>query len=349
MFPSLLLRWYKKNSRALPWRGHSDAYAVWVSEIMLQQTRVETVIPYFEEWMERFPSIPALAEASEQSVLQLWEGLGYYSRARNLHKAARILVDELGGQLPREAAALRKLPGIGRYTAGAIASIAFGLDEPALDANIRRVYARLFNLNIPADSNDGQKILWKLATDNLPKGQAGDFNQSLMDLGAMICLPKKARCETCPLKKHCQAFQLGLQESRPVLKPKNKIPHHTRAAAVIVRRISNSPHTLLAKRPSRGLLGGLWEFPAGRIESDSAPGLTKAIESGYNIRVRAGEALGVVHHAYTHFRVTVRVFSANVIEKKTLRTSENLKWVKLSELENYPMGKIDRQIAQKIK
>jgi A/G-specific adenine glycosylase len=349
-----LLKWYRLHARTLPWRGHPDPYAVWVSEIMLQQTRVEAVIPYFEKWMARFPLVQALAQASEQEVLNLWEGLGYYSRARNLHKAAKMVVDKFDGQLPRSVDALRKLPGIGRYTAGAIASMAFGLDEPTLDGNIRRVYARLFNVEIPADSTEGEKLLWSLAADNMPKGKAGDFNQALMDLGATICLPKNPRCLLCPLRENCQAQKLGLQEARPVLKPKAEVPHVVHAAAVIVGRIGNPPYNsvLLAKRPSSGLLGGMWEFPNGRVDGDPARGLPKALKTGYRLQVRAGEALGIVNHAYTHFRVTVHVFRG---ELKSIgenpcnlwQKNENLKWVKLSELEDYPMGKIDRQIARK--
>lgn len=354
---TLLLRWYKKHARTLPWRGHPDAYAVWVSEIMLQQTRVEAVIPYFERWMKRFPTVLDLATASEQEVLTLWERLGYYSRARSLHKAARLIVDEYAGRLPRSVDALRKLPGIGRYTAAAIASMAFGADEPTLDGNIRRVYARLFNVGIPADSTEGEKLLWGLAAENLPKGRAGDYNQALMDLGAMICLPKNPRCETCPLKKDCKSRALGVQEERPVLKPKAEVPHHIHAAAVVVGRIGNPPKpaTLLNQRPPTGLLANLWEFPNGRVTGDPARALTKAIKSGYRLEVRAGEALGVFHHAYSHFRVAVHAFFAEISEKKNqrnprnLRMKESLKWVKLSELEDYPMGKVDRQIAQKIK
>lgn len=361
-----LLKWYRLHARTLPWRGHSDPYAVWVSEIMLQQTRVEAVIPYFERWMARFPSVQALADASEQDVLNQWEGLGYYSRARNLQKAAKVVVDELDGKLPRSVDGLRKLPGIGRYTAAAIASMAFGLDEPTLDGNLRRVYARLFNVEIPADSTEGEKILWKIAAENLPKGKAGDFNQALMDLGATVCLPKNPRCPLCPLREDCQARKLGLQEARPVLKPKAEVPHVIHAAAVVVAQIANLRYVLLAKRPSRGLLGGMWEFPNGRVDGDPARGLPKALKAGYRLNVRAGEALGVVKHAYTHFRVTVHVFRGEIISAanstneheflKPIRENscnlwqgtENLKWIKFSELENYPMGKIDRQIARKI-
>lgn len=338
---SILLKWYSKHGRVLPWRGHPDPYAVWVSEIMLQQTRVETVIPYFERWMDRFPSVQALAVAPEQSVLNLWEGLGYYSRARNLHKAAYVLVEQFSGKLPRSVDELRKLPGIGRYTAGAIASIAFGLDEPVLDGNLRRVYARLFNVDIPADSTVGEELLWNIATENLPKGKAGDFNQAMMDLGATICLPKNPRCLLCPLLGECEAQKLGVQEERPVLKPKAEVPSVVHAAAVIVQR----GRVLLAKRPSEGLLGGMWEFPNGKVDGDPLRGLPKAIRAGYGLKVRAGEAVTVVQHAYSHFRVTAHAYRCELVE---MSKKENLKWVKISELDELPMGKIDRQIARKL-
>jgi len=310
---------------------------------------VEAVIPYFERWMKRFPTAQAVAEASEQEVLNQWEGLGYYSRARNLHKASKIVTGEYGGELPRRVDELRKLPGIGRYTAGAIASMAFGLDEPTLDGNLRRVYARLFNLEIPADSSEGEKALWAVAAENLPKGRAGDLNQALMDLGATICLPKKPLCDACPLKKACQAQKMGVQEARPVLKPKMAGPTVTQAAVVILQ----GGRVLLAKRPSEGLLGGMWEFPNGRVEGNPKRELAKAVQTGYGLKVRATEALGSLQHAYTHFRVTEHVFMGELkspmdIKEKKPGMPKNIKWVKLSELEKYPMGKMDRQIAKKL-
>ncbi len=325
----------------MPWRGHSDPYAVWVSEIMLQQTRVETVVPYFEKWMARFPTVTALAEASEQEVLNQWEGLGYYSRARNLHKAAKIVAEKFNGELPRDLDALRSLPGIGRYTVGAIASIAFGMDEPTLDGNLRRVFARLFDVTEPADSPAGEKILWGLAAEHLPKGQAGDYNQALMDLGATICLPKNPRCLLCPLTELCAAREAGAQELRPVLKPKKETPHVVHAAAVIVR----GGKVLLAQRPPEGLLGGMWEFPNGPVESNPAEGLAQAVETGYGLQVQAGEGMGVVQHAYTHFKITVHAFRAEVAR---VPRRPNLQWIPIAELENYPMGKVDRQIARKL-
>lgn len=336
---SRLLKWYRQQGRTLPWRGHPDPYAVWVSEIMLQQTRVEAVIPYFEKWMRLFPTVKELAEASEQDVLTAWEGLGYYSRARNLHKAAQIVVERYAGELPRDLKELRGLPGIGRYTAGAIASIAFNVDEPTLDGNLRRVFARLFDVSQPADSTIGEEILWKLAARHLPKGQAGDYNQALMDLGATICLPKNPRCLLCPLMAICEARANGTQEQRPVLKPKKETPHFTHAAGVILK----NGKALLAKRPSKGLLGGMWEFPNGRVEGEPAEELESVLEAGYRLKVRTGEALGSVHHAYTHFRVTVHAFRCELV---AMSDKESLKWVKLEDMDKYPMGKVDRQIAR---
>ena len=344
-----ILAWYHANKRTLPWRGHSSAYAVWVSEIMLQQTRVEAVIPYFEKWMRLFPNVHALANASEQEVLNAWEGLGYYSRARNLHKAAKIVLTQYKGEIPRDLDELRKLPGIGRYTLGAIASIAFGMDVSALDGNIKRVYARIFDVETPVDTPAGEKILWDLADKNLPKGHAGDYNQALMDLGATICIPKNPRCLICPVMKLCKARENGTQNQRPVKTPKKDVPHYIHAAAVIKERNK----VLLAQRPSEGLLGGMWEFPNGRVDGDPAAGLPKALKTGYTLelRVKRGsgtrkkEALGVVEHGYSHFSVSVHVFLCELI---SMSRETNLRWVSLNNLQEYPMGKIDRQIANMI-
>ena len=348
---SRLLNWYHKNKRTLPWRvRNTDPYAVWVSEIMLQQTRVETVIPYFENWMRLFPTIYALASASEHDVLNAWEGLGYYSRARNLHKAARIVTEHHNGKLPRDLDVLRKLPGIGRYTLGAISSIAFGMDVAALDGNIKRVYSRIFDISEPVDSTVGEKILWDQAEANLPRGQAGDYNQALMDLGATICLPKNPRCLICPLMKICKARINGTQNERPVMKPKRDVPHYIHAAAVIIGEIGKTRNkVLLAQRPSQGLLAGMWEFPNGRVNEDPAKGLAKALKTGYNLRGHARrnkEALTTVQHVYSHFKVTVYAFQC---ELQSAPQNGNLRWIPIRELDDYPMGKIDRQIAKMIK
>jgi len=341
-FQTRLLNWYKKNKRILPWRDRirTDAYEVWVSEIMLQQTRVETVIPYFEKWMRLFPSVTALAKASEREVLNAWEGLGYYGRARNLQKAARVVISEYDGDLPNDPIELLKLPGIGRYTAGAIASIAFGMDEPALDGNLKRVYARLFDVEEAVDSPSGEKILWDLARRNLPKGRAGDFNQALMDLGAMICIPKNPRCSICPLMELCRARVNGTLELRPMNKPGKSVPHYIHAAGVIIKR----GRVLLAQRPSNGLLGGMWEFPNGGVDGNPAEGLAKALKLGYSLKVKRREEVGVVQHTYTHFKVTVHAFRC---ELSSMLKKQNLKWVSVNALADYPMGRVDQSCLKK--
>ena len=346
-FTKRVLAWYAREGRKLPWRGSPDPYAVWVSEIMLQQTRVEVVIPYFERWMKRFPGIPDLAMASEQDVLAQWEGLGYYSRARNLHKAARIIMEKHGGELPHDLAALRSLPGIGRYTVGAIASMAFRQDVPTMDANLRRVFARVFDVAEPADSPAGEEILWRLAEQHLPRGRAGDYNQALMDLGATICLSKKPRCLLCPLSILCQACRLAIQEERPVLKPKAVVPHYTVTAAVVGR----NGKVLLAKRPSKGLLGGMWEFPGGKIEKDETfeACLRREIREELGAEIQVGLPFGIYQHAYTHFRITLHAFLCELTdgEPKPIEAAE-LAWVRPVDLSQYPMGKVDRQIARKL-
>ena len=348
-FTDQLLNWYAHQGRRLPWRDRPepDPYLVWVSEIMLQQTRVEAVIPYFEHWLAKFPRLADLAAAREQDVLSAWEGLGYYSRARNLHKAAKLVVADYGGELPRDLDSLRKLPGIGRYTAAAIASIAFHLDVATLDGNLKRVFARLFDVQEPADSPAGEKRLWALAEEHLPPGRAGDYNQALMDLGATICIPKNPRCLLCPLSELCQARILGVQEQRPVRKPKKEVPHYIVTAAVIQR----DGKILLAKRPANGLLGGMWEFPGGKLEAgESLPeGLQREIREELAAEIRVGEPFGIYQHAYTHFHITLHAFLCQLAdgEPRPLE-AEEIKWLTVAELGEYPMGKVDRQIARRL-
>jgi A/G-specific adenine glycosylase len=344
---SALLDWYTHHARVLPWRGRGDSYAVWVSEIMLQQTRVETVIPYFERWMARFPTVQSLAEAPLQDVLALWEGLGYYSRARNLHQAAQVVMAEYNGQLPADANALRRLPGVGRYTAGAIAAIAFGRDEPALDGNLRRVYARLFDVTEPARSPEGERHLWALAAQNLPPGRASEYNQALMDLGALVCTPRRPDCSHCPVAQHCLALARGVQEQRPVAIPKPAIPHIIVTAAVI----RQDGKILLAQRPHNGLLGGLWEFPGGKVQDgeDLPTCLKREICEELGAEIEVGSPLGVYRHAYTHFRVTLHAFACILTagEPRPIQAAD-IRWVTPDQLTNYPMGKIDRQISQRL-
>lgn len=345
-----LLNWYAHHARILPWRvkasdGAPDPYRVWVSEIMLQQTRVETVIPYFERWMRQFPTLNALAATSQQEVLSAWEGLGYYSRARSLHRAAQIVVAEYDGQIPSDPARLRRLPGVGRYTVGAIASIAFGLDQPALDGNIRRVLARLFNVTEEHRSPAGEHRLWELAAQHLPPGRAGEYNQALMDLGALICTPRLPDCPHCPVTEVCQAHELGLQEERPVKKPRPAIPHYTVAAAIIQRE----GLYLITQRPTDGLLGGLWEFPGGKVQAgeDLPACLRREIREELGAEITVGEPQGIFRHAFTHFRITLHAFhcTLNGNEPRLIQPAD-IRWVKPTDMLAYPMGKIDRQIAR---
>jgi A/G-specific adenine glycosylase len=314
---------------------------------MLQQTRVETVIPYYERWMERFPTLSMLAHASQQEVLAIWEGLGYYSRARNLHRAAQIVINEYSGELPQKVNLLCNLPGIGRYTAGAIASIAFGFDEPVLDGNIRRVLSRVFNVHQPAGSQEGEERFWELASAHLPQSQAGKFNQALMDLGALICTPRQPNCCDCPLNRSCEAFSLGVQTERPVKLPKESIPHYTVAAAIIQR----DRQVLIAQRPADGLLGGMWEFPGGKVEpgEDLVSGLKREIREELGVDIEVNSAFEIYQHAYTHFRITLHAFLCK-LNGSQLQTNyhTDLIWANPPSLRNYPMGKVDRQISNSL-
>lgn len=344
-----LLAWYEANARELPWRSDCSPYCTWVAEVMLQQTQVDTVIPYFLRWMDRFPDTQALAAADEQEVLSYWEGLGYYSRARNLHRSAKIIESEWGGELPRTVKGLQTLPGIGPYTAGAIASIAYQEDAAAVDGNIRRVLSRVFDVREPARSPKGEQVLWSLAESNLPQGRAGAYNQALMDLGSLICTSKNPDCGNCPIESYCQARALGIQEERPVKLPRKQIPHYIVTAAIIRR----DGRVLLAQRPKDGLLGGLWEFPGGTLEDtdeDLTACLMREIREELGVGLQVGEPFGAYQHAYTHFKISLHAFLCALeddAQPKNLE-SEALAWVRTSELEAYPMGKVDRQIAKKL-
>ena len=340
-----LLAWYAIHARALPWRKTRDPYRIWVSEIMLQQTQVETVIPYYHRWLKKFPTIKVLAKAPQAEVLKLWEGLGYYSRARNLHTAAQQVVADFNGQLPPDPIRLQTLPGIGRYTAGAIASIAFNLDTAVLDGNVKRVLARVFNLSDDVKSPAGEKKLWAVAESLVPVGRAGDYNQAVMDLGATVCTPQNPTCGLCPLLGLCESQKLGLQGERPVVKKKAPTPHYAVTAAIIRQR----GRVLIAQRPANKLLGGLWEFPGGKREpGESLPDcLVREIKEELGIQIAVDEQVLTLKHAFTHFKITLYVFAVTWL-KGTPRARQvaDFKWVRPAELRDYAMGKTDRQIAK---
>ena len=344
-----LLTWFDENKRDLPWRRSRNPYSTWISEIMLQQTRVETVKPYYERWMERFPDVKTLAEADEQDVLRLWEGLGYYSRARSIHKAARVIQSEYDGEIPSDPAILQKLPGIGAYTAGAIASIGYGLPAAALDGNIRRILARYYDIAEPVRTPATEKRLWQLAEENLDRERPGDHNEALMDLGSAICLPENPQCLLCPLCDECLARQHGTTAERPVMLKAEPIPHYIVTAAVISDE--SGERFLLTKRPAKGLLGGLWEFPGGKQEAGESleDCIRREIHEELDIEINVGEPFGVYKHAYTHFKMTLHAFRCEKTagEPKTL-ASDELGWFTRDELQNLPMGKIDRMIAQRL-
>jgi len=342
-----LLAWFDAHARALPWRKPpTDAYRIWVSEVMLQQTQVETVLPYFERWMARFPTVEALAAADEQEVLRLWEGLGYYRRARALHQAARRLVHERGGRFPQSAAEWQSLPGVGRYTAAAIASIALGEPILALDGNVRRVLARVFDFDRPVDGR-GEQMLCALGQAHLVAERPGDFNQALMDLGATLCRPQNPQCNACPLGDLCLARARGTQMQRPLRREARDIPHYLVAAAVIWR----DGQVLIAQRPPRGLLGGLWEFPGGKQETGESleQALRREIREELGAEIAVERLLGVFRHAYSHFRVTLHAFHCRLLvgEPRPLEATA-LRWVNPQALADYPMGKLDRQIARRL-
>lgn len=347
MVAQALLTWYAEHARDLPWRRQRDPYAVWISEVMLQQTRAETVVPYYLRWMDRFPTVKVLAAASRDEVLGMWEGLGYYRRAHNLHQAAQTLVAEHDGKLPDEVDELRHLPGIGPYTSASIAAIAFNQDVIAIDGNLRRVISRLIDLAIDPRSPEGERQLRSWALGELPPGQSSIFNQALMDLGAMVCVPRTPNCGACPLARSCLAFQRGVQDARPLRSPRKKIPHMTVAAAVLRR----GERVLIGRRPEGVLLGGLWEFPGGRLEPQESleSCLRREIGEEIGVEVEVGVRLGAFNHAYTHFRVTVHAYGCKLIkgEPQAMWHSE-VRWVSPERLGEYPMGKIDRAIGQRV-
>ncbi len=342
-----LLEWYAENARDLPWRRTREPYAIWVSEVMLQQTRVETVLPYYERWMARFPTVQSLAEADLNEVLRLWEGLGYYRRAHNLHSAAQRVMLEHSGELPSSVEELRRLPGVGAYTAAAIAAIAFNADSIALDGNLRRVLARLFDLSIDARSPEGERRLRTSAHAILPPGQAAGFNQALMDLGSLICTPRSPACDVCPLASMCLAYARGTQEQRPVRRAREKAPLRLRVSGVVRK----GGRVLIGRRPAGGLLGGLWEFPGGECD-DGEPeraALERRIREGLGAYIVPGPEMGRFEHAYTHFRVSARAFECELASgEPEAREHTELRWVRPAELEDYPMGKIDREIARRL-
>lgn len=328
----------------MPWRDTRDPYRIWVSEVMLQQTRVATVIPYYERFLAKFPDVRSLANARPDDVMKAWEGLGYYSRARNLHKAAEIVVARYSGELPSAVESLSALPGIGLSTAGAIAAIAFDADAPVLDANAKRVVARLFSVMGDPAAAAVEKALWERSALLVRKGRGRDTALAVMDLGATVCLPRVPRCGVCPLRSVCRAFRRGLQEEIPPKRTKKPVPHREVAAAVFRR---SDGALFLMRRPPRGLLGGLWALPS----CERGPGetlenaLRHALREKLRTRAVIQRKLGAVRHAYTHYRITLHGFLCEP-EGSSLPEGERTGWLSRSTADRFAVPRADRKLLE---
>jgi A/G-specific adenine glycosylase len=343
-----LLTWYRGHKRDLPWRRTSDPYAIWISEVMLQQTQVATVVPYFERFLAAFPTITALADADEREVLQLWEGLGYYRRARQMHAAARLLVEEHQGTFPRDLAAVRHLPGIGRYTAGAIVSMAFDLPAPILEANTVRLLSRLIGYRGDTSTTAGQKLLWRTAESLLPAHGCGELNQALMELGSLVCTPRSPDCTGCPLASRCAARRLGMQEQIPRLRAKPRI-EAVREAAVVLWR---GDYLLLRQPPPGERWAGLWDFLRFPLAASDEPALglelTDGIRRHTGLRAQPREHIATLKHGVTRFRITLDCFHAHCRPGRGKLIDGAWQWVKPAELSGYPLSVTGRKVARMI-
>ena len=343
-----LAGWYHTRRRHLPWREEPTPYRVWVSEIMLQQTQVATVVPYFGRFIDAFPGVQALADAPEQDVLSLWSGLGYYRRARWLHAAAKQVVSRHGGRLPDTVAELLELPGVGRYTAGAIASVAYGRVEPVLDGNVARVLARVVALETSADSAAGQRALWNTATRLVDPTDPSSHNQALMELGALVCSPKRPACDGCPIGDHCAASARGEAERFPIKKARRQATP-VRAVCGLVR--DRSERVLLAQRPA-GLLGGLWELPGAEVDTPLAAfdAVRRALAERAGLRASAGRHVATVRHVFSHRKLTLEVWAvdswAGPPRQVPAETSwyPELRWLAPADVESVPLSTLTRKV-----
>jgi A/G-specific adenine glycosylase len=332
-----LLTWYRAHQRDLPWRRTRDPYAIWISESMLQQTRVETVVPYYERFLGRFPDATSLAAADLEEVLGLWSGLGYYSRARNLHRAAQALVQQHAGRLPDDPVALRALPGIGRYTAGAVASIAFDRPEPIVDGNVARVLSRLHGIRDEIDGAAGKRRLWAEAAALAAGPSPGSLNQALMELGATLCTPRRPRCDACPVSRDCEALRAGDPETLPRKAPRRRARPVDAVAALVLRR----GRALAVRRPEHGLLAGMWELPGGDLEVGERPhdAIERRLQQRVGLLIAGVSPLGVIEHVFTHLRLRLHVFRcADVRGRVRLQGLDAHRWLAPAALHALPQG-----------
>ena len=340
-----LLKWYDAHQRDLPWRNATDPYPVWISEVMLQQTQVQTVITYYLRFLEHFPSIAALAQADTDALLRLWAGLGYYSRARNLQKAAQIIVGRFGGKFPQNYSDVLELPGIGRYTAAAIVSIAFGQPYAVLDGNVSRVLARLFKISGDTKSSAVQGRLWKAAQQLLPETRPGDFNQAVMELGATVCSPRQPRCLLCPWTQQCLARQQGLQELLPERVRREEVRRSLQAAIVVQHR----GRFLIVRRSSQRLLKGFWEFPSTELrqKQSAAKRAARTLAETYGFNVGSVEQLTTVKHAIMTRRIELQVFRARLAPGASSKMNDpDCRWVRLKDMGQYPFAAASQRIVE---
>jgi A/G-specific adenine glycosylase len=347
MIRQSLLEWFGATCRDLPWRKDYEPYQIWISEIMLQQTQMDRGILFFKLWLQRFPDVRAVAEASEQEILKCWEGLGYYARARNLHRAARIIVDQHQGKIPESYDVLLTLPGIGLYTAAAIASIAYNQDIAVVDANVERILARLFNIDGPVKSGEIKKRIHRLAEELLPAGQARFFNQALMDLGGLICTPKNPACGLCPAAVACAALREGCVHARPVIIPGGKTILIEMATGVLM----HDGKIFIQQRKVDDVWGNLWEFPGGRLEEGETPEETVVREykeeTGFTVAVQAGITT-VVHH-YMKYKVILHGFHCRLTEERAeplLQAAQDFRWVAPQDLAGFGFPAGHRKIIK---